>query len=170
MTNVKNIEQIANNFNNDVNELNKELKRLASAKCRLLKNKFQPNYEQKLNDILAQEQVIKEAKNLLNPREKFVTEYEQADVDRLDYDETVKALKSIQSKKTNTMYLTPTAGDNDEFRNACRIEAMLQQHRETVKPVEDAYIRRTDLQAVINTIESSGELTQERILELLKSL
>lgn len=170
MTNLKDIEKVANQFNNDLLELNKELKRVASIKCRLKKQKGRKDYNTEMEKVLSYEQVLKEAKQLVNPTEKPVTSYEQSDVDQLDYDETVKALKSIQSKKTNTRWLTTEEGNNDEYRNAVRIEEMLKKHRESIRPVDDQYIRKTDLQTIIDTIESSGNLSQDKILELLNSL
>ena len=96
--------------------------------------------------------------------------YTQEDVDQLDYDETIKAIRSIQSKKTLTRWLTTVEGDNDEYRKACEIEKMLIERRKKIKPVDDEYIRKTEVQTIIDTIESSGKLSQEKILELLKSL
>ena len=116
------------------------------------------------------EQILKEAKNLLNPKEKFVTDYNQDDVNQLDYDETIKAIRSIQSKKTLSKWLTDIEGDNDEYRKACKIEKMLVERRNQIKPVDNEYIRKTDLQTIIDTIESSGNLSQEKIVELLKKL
>ena len=123
-----------------------------------------------MQSVLDYEQVLKEARQLLDPKEKPVTMYEQADVDQLDYDETVKAIRSIQSKKTLSKWLTDVEGDNDEYRNACRIEKMLIERRNNIKPVDNEFVRKTDLQTVIDTIESSGKISQERIVELLKEL
>ena len=170
MTNLKEIEKVANQFENNILLLNKELKRVASVKCRLKKMKGKSTYEEDMKKILSYEQVLKEAKQLVDPKEKPVTMYTQEDVDQLDYDETVKAIRSIQSKKTNSRWLTTTEGDNDEFRNACRIEKMLIERRNQIKPVDDEYIRKTDLQTIIDTIESSGKLSQDKIVELLKGL
>lgn len=168
--NMKEIEKVAAELGS-VDAINKELRKMSSQKCRLAKNKFQAGYTEKMTRIVQIEQVLKEAKRLLDPKEKPVTMYEQADVDKLDYDETVKALKSIQSKKTNTQWLTDVQFDNDEYRRAEKIEQMLKAHREVVRPLDnDLYIRRSDLQTIIDTIESSGKLSQAKILELLKSL
>ena len=79
-------------------------------------------------------------------------------------------IKSIQSKKTLTRWLTTEEGNNDEFRNACRIEKMLLEHKAKIKPVDETTIRKTDLETVIETIESSGELSTARIVEMLKGL
>ena len=75
-----------------------------------------------------------------------------------------------KSKKTLTRWLTDVEGDNDEFRKACEIEKMLIERRESTKPVDDEYVRKTDVQTIIDTIESSGNLSQEKVVELLKSL
>ena len=170
MTNLKEIEKVAQKFDNDLVQINKELKRVASSKSRLKKQKGRSNYEEEMTKVLGYYQVLVEAKQLIDPKDKKVTQYTQEDVDQLDYDETVKAIRSIQSKKTNSRWLTTVEGDNDEYRKACEIEKMLIEHRNMVRPVDDEYIRKTDLQTVIDTIESSGKVSQERILELLKSL
>jgi hypothetical protein len=123
-----------------------------------------------MTEVIKQEQILKEARQLLDPKEKPVTQYEQADVDQLDYDETIKAIRSIQSKKTLSRWLTPVEGDNEEFKKACEIEKMLIERRESIKPVDNEYVRKTDVQTIIDTIESSGNLSQEKVVELLKSL
>ena len=170
MTNLKEIEKTAEKFNNDIELVAKELKRVQSIKCRLKKQKGKKTYEDEMTEVVKYEQVLKEARQLLNPKEKPVTMYEQEDVDKLDYDETVKAIRSIQSKKTLTRWLTDVECDNDEYRKACEIEKMLIARRNKIKPVDNEYVRKTDLQTIIDTIESSGNLSQEKIVELLKNL
>lgn len=171
MTNLKDIEKVAKEFNNDVLAIAKELKRIQSVKCRLKKQKGKSTYEEDMKKVLGYEQVLKEAKNLLDPKEKPVTMFEQSDVDLIeDYDELEKAIRSIQSKKANTRWLTTTEGDNDEYRNAEKIEKMLIARRQELKPVQPEFVRKSDVQTIIDTIESSGNLSQERIVELLKSL
>ena len=167
---LKNVEMKAVELGNDIEAVKKELKRVASVKCRLIKQKGLPDYEQKLEAVLKEEQLLKEVRSYITGSKKTVTTFEQEDVDQLTYDETVKALKSIQSKKSLTRWLTENEGDNDEFRSACRIEEMLKQHLATVKPIEDNTIRKSDLQNVIDTIESTGSSSTEKILEMLKSL
>ena len=170
MTNLKEVEKMANKFDNDVEKVKKELKRIQSVKCRLKKQKGKSSYEKEMTEVIKYEQVLKEARQLLEPKEKPVTMYEQADVDQLDYDETIKAIRSIQSKKTITKWLTTIEGDNDEYRKACEIEKMLVERRNQIKPVDNEFVRKTEVQTIIDTIESSGKLSQEKILELLKKL
>ena len=170
MTNLKMVEEKALELGNDVLKVQSELKRIQSVKCRLKKQKGKSTYQAEMEAVLAEEQLLKEVRQLLNPKEKSVTMFEQADVENLDYDETIKAIKSIQSKKTLTRWLTTEEGNNDEFRNACRIEKMLLEHKAQIKPVDETTIRKTDLETIIETIESSGELSTDRIVEILKGL
>lgn len=169
-TSLKEIENVAVKFNNSVEDVSRELKRVQSIKCRLKKQKGKSTYEKEMTETLKYEQVLKEVRQLLDPKEKTVTMFEQSDVDLLDYDETIKAIRSIQSKKTLTKWLTTVEGDNDEYRNACKIEKMLIDHREKVKPVDDNEVRKSEIVKIIDTIEESGNLSQEKIVELLKEL
>ena len=170
MTNLKMVELKAKELGNDMELVKKELKRVQSVKCRLAKQKCRKDYEAAMAACLAEEQVLKEVRALLEPKEVTVPSMTQADVDQLDYDQTVKALKSIQSKKSLTRWLTTEDGDNDEYRAACKVEEMLLHHKQTMKPVEDALVRKTELQAVIDVIESTQDISRERVLELLKGL
>ena len=167
---MKKVEEKARMLGNDMEMVKKELKKVQSVKCRLAKQKGRSDYDQAMKEVLAEEQLLKEVRRLLDPKERAVTEFEQEDVDRLDYDQTVKALKSIQSKKTLSRWLTEVEGDNDEYRNAVRIEEMLKKHRDEVKPVDEAYIRKSELQGILDAIEAAGEVSQDRIVEMLKGL
>lgn len=168
--NLKAVEKTANEFNNDLTAIALELRKIQSAKCRLKKQSGRSNYNELMTDVLKREELLKAARQLLDPKEKPVTMYEQADVDMLDYDETVKALRSIQSKKALTRWLTDVDGDNDEFRNACRIEKMLQERRDSIRPVDNEYIRKTDLQTIIDTIDMTADISVATIKELLTNL
>ena len=167
MTDLRMIEKKADELGRDIETVIKEIKRVQSAKCRLKKFKGRSDYDLKMTAILQEEEVLKEVRQLLDPKEKPVTMYTQDDVKVLDYDETVKALKSIQSKKCLTKY----DPDNQEgYKKACEIEAWLNEHKKSVKPVDTAYIRRTDLQTVIDTIKETGDIKVETILEMLENL
>lgn len=168
-TNLKEVEKKANELKT-VEAVAKELKRVQSTKCRLKKQKGKSTYESEMNEVLREEQLLKEARQLLDPKEKPTTQYTQEDVDSLDYDETIKAIRSIQSKKTLTRWLTTVEGDNEEFKNAEKIEKMLIERREKIKPVDENNVRKTEIQTIIDTIESSGKLSQEKVIELLKKL
>lgn len=167
MTDLRMIEKKADELGRDMETVIKEIKRVQSAKCRLKKFKGRSDYDLKMTAILQEEEVLKEVRQLLDPKEKPVTMYTEEDVKMLDFDETVKALKSIQSKKCLTKY----DPDNQEgYKKACEIEAWLNEHKKSVKPVDTAYIRRTDLQTVIDTIKETGDIKVETILEMLENL
>ena len=170
MINLKEIEKIVVKFDNDTERLAQELKRIQSIKCRLKKQKGKSSYQSEMADILKYEQVLKEARSLLEPKEKAVTKFDQTDVDKLDYDQTVKAIRSIQSKKTLSKWLTDVEADNDEYRKAVEIEKMLVERRNQIKPVDNEYVRKSEIQMIIDTIESSGKLSQEKIIELMQKL
>lgn len=170
MKNMKEIEKMAENYGNDLERVKKAIKAIQSRKCNLGKQKFRADYEEKMTEILKEERMLVEVRQLLDPKEKTVPEYTQADVDKLDYDETMKAIKSIQSKKFHSRWKTAVEGDNDEYRNAERVEQMLLEHKKNVRPVDDSYIRKTDLVTIIETIKGSGQLSQERIIEMLEGL
>ena len=170
MMNVKEIEKKALELGEDLEVVKRELKRVASVKCRLLKQKGRSDYEEALESVLKEEQILKEVRSYITGAKKTVTTFEQEDVDKLTYDETVKALKSIQSKKSLTRWLTTVEGDNDEFRSACKIEEMLKEHIKDVKPVEDNVIKKSEVQSVIDTIENVEDISRDKILEMLKGL
>ena len=98
--NVIEVEKKALELGQDLDVVKKELKRVASVKCRLLKQKGRPDYEMVLEEVLKEEQLLKEVRTYITGSKKTVTTFVQEDVDQLTYDETVKALKSIQSKKS----------------------------------------------------------------------
>ena len=76
-------------------------------------------------------------------------------------------MKSIQSKKCLTKY----DPDNQEgYKKACEIETWLNEHKKTVKPVDTAYIRRTDLQTIIDTIKETNDIKVSTIIEMLENL
>lgn len=170
MTTYKSIEELSNIFNNDIETISNELKRIQSTKCRLKKQKFKSSYEKEMTEVLVYEENLKEVKQLLNPKEKSVTMYVQSDVDMLDYDQTVKAIRSIQSKKTLSKWLTDEECNNEEYKKAVEIETMLVEHRSKIKPVDEDNVRKTEILTIIETIQSSGNLSQEKILELLQNL
>lgn len=167
---MKEVEKRANELGNDLLEVARHLKSIQSKKCRLKKMSGHSSYQKMMTEILQEEELLKQVRQLLDPKEKPVTMYEQEDVDMLDYDETIKAIRSIQSKKTLSKWLTDEEGNNDEYRNACRIEAMLIERRNSIKPIDNDHIRKSDLQTIIDTIESTHDISKETIVELLKDL
>ena len=167
---LKNVEEKMNELKCDMELVRKELKRIQSVKCRLKKQKGKSTYEQEMKSVLAEEQLLKEVRDLIEPHEKPSTQLTKEDIEKLDYDQTMRAIRSIQSKKTLSQYLTEVQFDNDEYRNACQIEEMLLEHKTTVKPLDQNQIYKSQIQAVIETIENNLELSNQEVIRLLQDI
>ena len=152
-----------------VEDLRKELKRVQSVKCRLKKAQYKSTYTDEMTKTLNYEELLKQARTVLEPKEKPVTQYEQADVDELTYDETIKAIKSIQSKKTLSKYLTEDITTNEEYQNACKIEQMLLDHKQKIKPLDESVVSKRDIQDMINNLEQSN-ISKDNIIQMLQNL
>lgn len=164
------VAEVAKKFNGDLEAVKRELKRVASVKCRLKKQKAKPTYEQEMREVLAEYQLLKEVRDYLAPKKLTVTQMTADDIAKLTYDETVKAIKSIQSKKCNTQYLTDRIEDNVEYQEAVRIEEMLKAHREKIKPLENA-VSKHSINEVVQHIENlEDKVDKEYVIELLKKL
>lgn len=163
------IEAAKAEFNGDLGLVKKELKRLQSVKCRLKKEKASADYQSRMEAVLDREQVLKEVRSLLDPKEVKVPDFTQEDVDRLDYDQTMKAIKSIQSKKCLSLQDDSEHG-RSELAKAEKVEQMLLAHKKTVKPVEDGVVRKTEVQAILTEIQNNKKLTKKAIEELLSKL
>lgn len=168
---LKKVEQIANKFES-IDSINKEIKKVQSIKCRLKKQKFKSSYNSEMSEILKYEQILKEAKNLLNPREKFVTEFNEQDVNELTLDQTIRAIRSIQSKKTLTKYIKEKIEENFEYQNALKIETLLIIHKnKLIKNNEDVdKVEKTEITKIIEVLQDNEKLTKDQIIELLEKL
>lgn len=164
---MNNVEMKAQELNNDMNEVKRELKRVASIKSRLKRQQGKATFEQEMNEVLQYEELLKDVRLYLNGSNKSVPQYTEEDIQVLSYDETIRAIKSIQSKKSLSKWLTPIEGDNDEYRNACRVEELLRAHKETLQPSGSNSVSRNDLQTIV---DMSEELSKEEIVEMLKNL
>lgn len=162
------VELKAQELNNDMNEVKRELKRIASVKSRLKRQRGKSTYEVEMNEVLQYEELLKEVRTLIcGGGQKSVPQFTEDDIKELTYDETVRAIKSIQSKKSLTKWLTPIEGDNDEYRNACRVEDMLRSHKDTLQPCGTSTVLKDKLQVIV---DSSGDLSKEELIEKLREL
>lgn len=157
-------------FNHDINDLNKELKRVASVKCRLKKMKNRPGYEAEMTEVVKEEQLLKEAKDYITPRKVTTTTMTSADIALLNHDETIKAIKSIQSKKCNEQYLTADPMENPEYVKALEIEKLLLEHKKLVKPIEDTVVKKSTVNDLLNEVENLENVSKEWLAEQLKKL
>lgn len=165
---MNNVEMKAQELNNDMNEVKRELKRVASIKSRLKRQQGKLTFEQEMNEVLQYEELLKEVRSHLNNgSNKSVPQYTEEDIQVLSYDETIRAIKSIQSKKSLSKWLTPIEGDNDEYRNACRVEELLRAHKETLQPSSINSVSKNDIQSIV---DMSEELSKDELIEMLKNL
>ena len=167
---LKNIEQVAKNYNN-VEEVKKAIRSLQSRKSRLKKQKGRSDYEEKMTEILQQEQLLKEVREYFEPKRKPVPEMTWEDIQQLNYDETIKAIKSIQSKKCLVQHATPNIEDNEEYKKACEIERMLLEHKKNIKPIEETVVKKSDINDLINHLQNQDEkISTKYVIELLEKL
>lgn len=159
------ISKKASEYNN-VEEVKKALKSLQSIKCRLKKQKGRADYEVEMTKILQEEQLLKEVRQFLEPKELTVTVMTPEQIAELDYAETVRAIKSIQSKKCINKFQP----DGPEYQSACAIEELLKKHRETVQEIPTEQIRKSDIRNIIEDVENLKNLDKETLLERLKNL
>lgn len=150
-------------MSNQLEQIKRELKRIASVKCRLNKQRGKSSYEEDMRRVLEEEEKLKSIRDTLIQPKKTVTTYTYDDIQQLSYEEVSKAIKSIQSKKSNTKWLTPIEGDNDEFRNACRIEEMLNQRRSELQPTAITFKSKIE-----ELLDNSEGMSKEELVEALR--
>jgi len=163
------VEKLVEKFGS-VDKINLELKKVQSQKCRLKKQVSKTGIKDKIQNLLVYEDLLKQSRNVLRPKDKNVTDFDKDDIKKLDYDQTIRAIRSIQSKKTLTKYLGKVPGQNEEYKKACQIEKWLKDHRETLSPISETVVRKTDVKKILEVIETSDELSKEQITELLNKL
>lgn len=167
---LKNVEQVAKNYAN-VEEVKKALRSIQSRKSRLKKQKGRKDYDEKMTEILQQEQLLKEVRDYFEPKRIPVPEMTQKDIELLDYDETLKAIKSIQSKKCLVQHATENIEDNEEYKKACEIEKMLLEHKQNIKPIEETVIRKSDINDLIDHLQNQEEkISTQYVISLLEDL
>ena len=167
---LKNIEQMAKSFS-DVEEVKKALRSVQSRKSRLKKQKSREDYEELMTAILREEQILKEVRDYFEPKKTPVTKMTKEDIEQLNYEETIRAIKSIQSKKCLVQHATEDINDNVEYKKACEIEQMFLKHKENIKPIEEKVIRKSDINDLINHLRNQEEkISTEYVISLLEKL
>ena len=146
-------------------QIKKELKRIASVKCRLNKQRGKKTYEEDMRKVLEEEANLKSIRDTLVQPKKTVTNYTHEDIQDLSYEGVLRAIKSIQSKKSNTKWLTPIEGDNDEYRKACKIEEMLNKRKNELQPSSITIQSR-----IAYLLEMEEMLSKEELVEALREL
>ena len=167
---LKNIEQVAKSYES-VEEVKKAIRSLQSRKSRLKKQKGREDYEKLMTEILQQEQLLKEVRDYFEPKTIPVPEMTQKDIELLDYEETLRAIKSIQSKKCNVQHATENIEDNIEYQKACEIERMLLEHKKNIKPIEETVVRKSDINDLIDHLQKQEEkISTKYVISLLEEL
>lgn len=167
---LKNVEQMAKNFKN-VEEVKKALRSIQSQKSRLKKQKGRSDYNELMTEILQKEQLLKEVREYFEPKRKPVPEMTKEDIELLNYEETLKAIKSIQSKKCLVQHATPNIEDNEEYKKACQIEQWLLEHKQNIKPIEETVVRKSDINDLIEHLKNQDEkISTKYVIELLEKL
>lgn len=167
---MKLIEKAAKSYGS-VEEVKKAIRSLQSRKSRLKKQKGRADYEELMTEILQQEQLLKEVRDYFEPKRIPVPEMTWNDIQLLNYEETIKAIKSIQSKKCLVQHATERIEDNVEYQKACEIERMLLEHKKKIKPIEDTVVRKSDINDLIDHLENQEEkISTGYVISLLEKL
>ena len=167
---MRNIQEVAKSYAN-VEEVKKALRSIQSRKSRLKKQKSRKDYEELMTEILQQEQLLKEVRDYFEPKAIPVPKMTKSDIELLDYEETIRAIKSIQSKKCLVQHATERIEDNEEYKKACEIEKMLLEHKKKIKPIEETVVRKSDINDLINHLQNQEEkISTDYVISLLKEL
>lgn len=167
---LKNIEAVAKNYSS-VEEVKKAIRSLQSQKSRLKKQKGREDYDELMTEILQKEQLLKEVRDYFEPKSKPVPEMTKEDIELLNYEETLRAIKSIQSKKCLVQHATPNIEDNEEYKKACQIEQWLLEHKKNIKPIEETVVRKSDINDLIEHLQNQDKkISTSYVISLLEKL
>lgn len=148
----------ANELDNDIAKIRQELKRVQCVKHRLKQIPNKPSFQTELTKVLQEEELLKSVRDYVQGPRKNVNTLTQEMVDIMSMDETMRALKAIQSKKTHTKWLSTEPGDNDEYREACRIENMLKAHRDKIMPKNYGLIHAKEIRAYLEVLKYCDDM------------
>ena len=177
MTNMTEIVTKAAELENDLVQVKKELKRIASMKCRLKKMPGRKTYQEEMTKILQEEQLLKNVRDYLDDPKKNVNTLTLEDISIMGYDEVCKAIRSIQSKKTHTKWAEDCERDEngsyipvtgDSYKEACRIERMLVARRDAIKPINNSEVRKSDLKELLENLRMCSDLDVETCIERIE--
>lgn len=149
-----------------VEDVKKQIRSVQSRVCRLNKQKSRPDYEKVMADLSLEERLLKARLLEIEPKKMTITTMSEEQLKTLDYNETVRAIKSIQSKKCLEQY----NDDQTEYKRALEIEQILMNHRENMKPVDEQHIRKSDVMNLIETLENTEKVSKKKMIEMLKDL
>ena len=148
-----------------IEEATKKIKSLQSQKCRLKKQQSRPDYDKLMQKVTLEEEAMKQVIQAINGPRLTITTMTEEQLRNLSYDETVKAIKSIQSKKCLTQYDT----DQTEYNKACSIEAILVDHRTSLKPMVNSVSYRK-IDELLEYLENNPKTTKADIIRMIAEL
>ena len=167
---LKNIQEVAKSYES-VDEVRKAIRSVQTQKSRMRQQKNRKDYDEKMTEILQKEQILKEVRDYFEPKSIPVPKMTKEDIKLLNYDETMKAIKSIQSKKCNVQHLTADINDNEEYKKACQIESWLLEHKENIKPIEDTVIKKSAVNNLIEHLKQQDtKIKTAYVISLLEEL
>jgi hypothetical protein len=109
---------------------------------------------------------------LTEPR-KTVNNLTAEDVEAMNYDEVCKAIRSIQSKKTHTKWAVDCKtdengliipGTNPAYQEACRIERMLLERKQVLKPVGTTGFSKAALRTLLEELRVCSGIDAETVI------
>lgn len=159
------IKEMSKSYN--LESAKKALKSVQSKKCRFKKQKAREDYKSTMATILQDEQNLKEIIQYLSPKRQFVTTMTNVDIDLLNYDETVRAIKSIQSK----ICLSQHYEDKVQFNEAIKIQDMLLEHKKNTKPIEETVVKKSTLNNLIRHLQDQDqEIDKDYLINLIQEI
>lgn len=165
-------------LNNNLGEVQKAIKACASTKCRLKKQPGRADYQTLMTACLQEEQLLKNVKSYLSQEpKKTVMHLDADDIADMSYDEIVRAIRSVQSKKTHTKWSDDCERDKDgnfipgsgpAYKEACRIEQMLIDRKLELKP-NAAGFSKASLRELIDTLRVCSDLDVTTCLDRIEA-
>lgn len=177
MTDMTAIVTKAEELNNDLTDVQRELKRVASIKCRLKKMPGRKSYQEEMTAILQEEQLIKNVRDYLSTPKRTINTITQDDIDAMTYDEVSKAIRAVQSKKTHTKWAEDcekdesglyVPGSGKSYKDACELERKLMARRDCVKPTDEGTIRKNDLRSLLDELKTCSDLDVETCISRIE--
>ena len=180
MTNIDMTQVVAKatELGNNMVNLNRALKRVASAKTRLNHSPGLPDYNEKMAAVLQEEQLLKNVRAYMTEPRKTVNDLTAEDIATMNYDEVCKAIRSIQTKKTHTRYAEDCRRDDNGmfipgtgamYLEACRIESMLKERREELAPMGTVRFSKSALRELIATLRVCSDLDVATCLDRIEA-
>lgn len=153
---------------NSVEAVDKEIKRNASVRCRLSKMPGRSDYAVKMAEAEAENELLKAVRAHLKGSVKTVSTLTAEDIAKMDYVSVCSAIRSIQSKKTHTRWAEDCLrdeeglyipGTGEQYKEACRIEALLKDRRNELAPMKKAalYLSDEEVTVIRNIIAATIE-------------